>query len=392
MNAHSVLDHPAFERRFTPAHRELRERARSYFEPSRLGGMAGRPRGHLRKSQWEELGRQGFLGVSLPRRAGGERPRPAGRADPQRGGVAARRPRHLPRPALPDRDHRPLAGDRARRGGARPLSPRDDRRPPGRLRLRHRARRADGLDGGRATAASWWSTPASSTWSTAPTPTSASSPCKLDGEMATVLVEKERPGVRVLKVFDKLGTRAIDSAMIDFDGRSGCRSPISPLKRGVRQLMHWNKVMTTARFLMCADACFLHGCLLERILEYGGAADRRRPRPGELADQPARDRPGRRRPGADAGGPDRPLRAAGEQAQRGGRGRGAEVVLRRPRRRASPPSAPSCRGAPATCGTASSWAPRRRSSASRWRGGSLTTMKAIAGQALAYREELEALG
>src|SRR4029077_17729043 len=59
---------------------------------------------------------------------------------------------------------------------------------------------------------------------------------RLDGEMATVLVEKERPGVRVLEVFDKLGTRAIDSATIEFapvraigrgssSPRCGCRWP-----------------------------------------------------------------------------------------------------------------------------------------------------------------------
>ena len=47
--------------------------------------------------------------------------------------------------------------------------------------------------------------------------------------MATVLVEKERPGVRVLEVFDKLGTRSIDQARLDFDS---VRVPASNLLLG----------------------------------------------------------------------------------------------------------------------------------------------------------------
>lgn len=90
---------------------------------------------------------------------------------------------------------------------------------------------------------------------------------RLEGEMTTVLVEKTRPGVRIVTIFDKLGTRAIDSAMLEFDH---VRVPVANVasKRGVRQLMQWNKVMTVARFLMCADACLLHGRLLDRMLAY----------------------------------------------------------------------------------------------------------------------------
>lgn len=92
----------------------------------------------------------------------------------------------------------------------------------------------------------------------------------LDGQMATVLVEKDRPGVRVEKVFDKLGTRLIDSAALVFDA---VRVPLENLaiKRGVRQQMQWNKIMTTARFLMCVDAYLVHRRLLERVLAYGRA-------------------------------------------------------------------------------------------------------------------------
>jgi len=90
----------------------------------------------------------------------------------------------------------------------------------------------------------------------------------LDGELATVLVEKDRPGVSVLKVFDKLGTRCIDSVVIGFDD---VRVPAENLvsSRGVQQLIHWNMVMTRARFLISADAYFIHALALKRILEYG---------------------------------------------------------------------------------------------------------------------------
>src|SRR5688572_22732698 len=66
-----LLDQTAFERRFTPEHRELRQRARSYFQAPRLREWIGEPGGHLAKPQWEEFGRLGFLGASLPRELGG---------------------------------------------------------------------------------------------------------------------------------------------------------------------------------------------------------------------------------------------------------------------------------------------------------------------------------
>jgi alkylation response protein AidB-like acyl-CoA dehydrogenase len=89
----------------------------------------------------------------------------------------------------------------------------------------------------------------------------------IDGEAATVLVEKDQPGVRVDKVLDKLGTRAIDSAVLEF---GHVRVPIAhlALPRGVAHIMHWNRVMTVARFLMCADAYFLHAITLDRIVGY----------------------------------------------------------------------------------------------------------------------------
>jgi alkylation response protein AidB-like acyl-CoA dehydrogenase len=90
----------------------------------------------------------------------------------------------------------------------------------------------------------------------------------LDGEMATVLVEKNRPGVRIAKLFDKLGTRCIDSTIVEFaDVRVPATNVVS--RRGIQQLIHWNMVMTRARFLIGADAYFIHRKTLERMLDYG---------------------------------------------------------------------------------------------------------------------------
>ncbi|HEY2294533.1 MAG TPA: acyl-CoA dehydrogenase family protein [Thermoanaerobaculia bacterium] len=263
----ALLDHPAFARRLTPEHRELREHARSYFQPASLREWLAAPGGHLRKSQWAELGRQGLLGVSLPRELGGRGLGLLGalilsEAAAQLGDLgvslglhcqteitaswlatahdAAVRDRYLPE-MIAGR----LVGCACDTEPAGPLSA-TAVRDVGELVVN--ARKLYVVNGANADL--------------------CFVTLRLDGEMATVLVEKERPGVQVLKVFDKLGTRSIDSAMIDF---ADVRVPVANLsaKRGVRQLMQWNKVMTEARFLMCADACLLHALLLARILEHG---------------------------------------------------------------------------------------------------------------------------
>jgi alkylation response protein AidB-like acyl-CoA dehydrogenase len=212
---------------------------------------------------------------------------------------------------------------------------------------------------------------------------------RLEGEMATVLVEKERPGVRVLKVFDKLGTRSIDSAMLDF---ADVRVPAANLatKRGVRQLMHWNKVMTVARFLMCADACFLHGRLLARILEYGG----QRIVDGRALSSWPINRQALARAAADQ-----------ELMQAGLIDRFALLLSQK--NAVAEVAALKWFSVDRTARFAAFCAELQGGAGYMWdsefllaqaqilglkmAGGSLTTMQAIAGQALAYREELEAL-
>ncbi len=264
----ALLDQPFFARRLTLAHRELRERARRYFAAVRLADWTA-PGGHLAKARWAELGSRGWLAASLPRELGGAGlgllgalvvSEAASQLDDL--GIAlglhcqseiagawlataheaAVRDRYLPEM---------IAG--------RLVGCACDTEPDGELRATAVRDGGDLVVSGcklyvinGANADLCFVT------------------LRLAGEMATVLVEKDRPGVRVLKVFDKLGTRAIDSAMLEF---AEVRVPAANLstRRGVRQLMHWNKVMTAARFLMCADACLLHARLLGRILEYGAS-------------------------------------------------------------------------------------------------------------------------
>jgi len=384
----SLLDHPALERRFTPAHRELRERARRWFEPARLREWVAAPGGHLAKPQWEELGRLGFLGVSLPREVGGQGLGLLGalilsEAASRLGdlGIAlglccqteitahwlatahepAVRDRYLPAMvagrlvgcACDTEPDRRMESTAVRDGGELVVD----------------ARKLYVVNGANADL--------------------CFVTLKLDGEMATVLVEKERPGVRVLKVFDKLGTRSIDSAMIDFHA---VRVPAENLssKLGVRQLMHWNKVMTLARYLMCADACFLHGLLLARILEYGGARI--------VEGRPLASFPVNRHALARAAA-DQELMRAGlldcfEPLERG-RNAVAEVAalkwfcVDRAARFAA--LCAEMHGGAGYMWDSEFLIAQAQILGLKMAGGSLTTMKAIAGQALAYREELAAL-
>jgi len=384
----SLFDHPALERLFTLEHRELRERARSYFLPARLPDWLGAPGSHLTKAQWEELGRQEFLGVSLPRELGGQGLGLLGalilsEAASQLGDLgislglhcqteitaqwlatahtAEVRDRYLPEMiagrligcACDTEPGGPMASTAVRDGDELVVN----------------ARKLYVVNG--ANAALCFVT------------------LRVDGEMATVLVEKERPGVRVLKVFDKLGTRSIDSAMIDFHE---VRVPASHLaiKRGVRQLMHWNKVMTFARFLMCTDACFLHGRLLDRMLEYGRAR--------VIDGRPLASWPVNRHALARAAA-DQELMRAGlidcfEQLE-SSRNAVAEVAalkwfcVDRTSRFAA--LCAEMQGGAGYMWDSEFLLGQAQILGLKMAGGSLTTMKSIAGQALAYREELGAL-
>ena len=384
-----LLDHPAFARLFTPEHRELRERARGFFDPARLPGWLNGPGSHLAKSQWREFGRLGFLGLSLPRELGGHgqgllSALILSEAASQLGDLGISlglhcqteitahwlataheeevRSRYLPEMiagrlvgcACDTEPGHQMESTAVRDGGE----------------LVVHAHKLYIINGANADL--------------------CFVTLKLEGEMATVLVEKDRPGVRVLEVFDKLGTRSIDSVRIEF---SAVRVPAANLakKRGVRQLMHWNKVMTLARFLMCADAFFLHTFLLARILEYGGT---------RIVDgRPLASWPIHRHALARAAA-DQELMQAGLldcferlESQKNAVAEVAALKWFAVDRTALFAS----RCAEMQGGAGYMWGSELLRAEAQIRGlkmagGSLTTMLSIAGQALAYREELEALG
>ncbi len=389
----SVLDHPALQRCLTPEHRELRSRAGSYFDPARLREWVDGPGGYLRKAQWEELGRLGFLGVSLPRELGGQGLGLLGalilsEAAARLGDLgislglhcqteitahwlatahgAEVRDRYLPEMIAGRLVGCACDTEPAHDAGMASTAERDGEDGD---ELVVRARKLYVVNGANADL--------------------CFVTLKLDGESATVLVEKERPGVQVLKVFDKLGTRSIDQAMLAFDG---VRVPAANLsaKRGVRQLMHWNKVMTQARFLMCADACFLHRRLLDRMVEHGG---RRIVDGRPLASWPVN------RHALSRAAADQELMQAGLldcfELLESQKNAVAEVAalkwfcVDRTSRFAA--LCAELHGGAGYMWDSEFLVAQAQILGLKQAGGSLTTMKAIAGQALAYREELEAL-
>lgn len=262
-----LLDHPSMEQHFGPEHQRLRESVRSYFSDRRLRGWLRDPGGFLRKEQWLEFGRRGLLGVSLPEAQGGR-------------GLGLLGALILNEAMAPLSDlgltlgmhcqneitsywlataHQPEVRDRylPEMIAGRLVGCACDTEPTGHLESSAvpdgdevvvNARKLYVVNGYNADL--------------------CFVTVRLAGEPATVLVEKDRPGVAVKKVFDKLGTRSIDSAALVFDQ---VRVPACnvAIRTGVRQLMHWNRVMTVARFLMSADAYFAHGRLLARMLRFG---------------------------------------------------------------------------------------------------------------------------
>ncbi len=256
--------------RMTPAHHDLLTRATACFADGRFAGQRTGHGGYLDKAAWPELARQGLLGVSLPTAHGGQglgmlgslvlgeamsRSLEAGvlLAMHVHNDVAAYwlvssrqevlRERYLPRlldgslvACQADTDPSPAERATAVRDG-------DD--------LVVRGAKLFVINGAGADL------------------------CfvnvLLDKAPAIVLVEKGRPGVRVTTVYDKLGTRSVDSAAIEF---ADVRVPATHLvsRGGLGQALHWNRVMSRMRYLIAVDAYLSHQRLLAHIRDY--ATDR----------------------------------------------------------------------------------------------------------------------
>lgn len=384
----ALLDLPAFAESFTPEHRRLRERALAYFQPDCLPSWLTGPGGHLTKAQWAELGRQGFLGISIPREAGGQGLGLLGalilsEALAQLGDIGISLGMHCQTEITGHwlaTAHEPEVRDRFLPGmnAGRLIGCAADTEP-GR-EMESTAVRDGGdlvVNGRKIYVVNGFN--ADLCFVT----------LKLDGEMCTVLVEKERPGVRVAKVFDKLGTRSIDQALIEFDG---VRVPASHLatKRGVRQLMHWNKVMTLARFLMSADACLLHRRLLDRVLAYANGR--------KIDGRPLASWPVNRHALARAAA-DQALMTAGlidrfERLEEGGNAVAEVAALKWFCVDRTSSFAALC--SEMEGGAGYMWDSELLQGLAqilglKQAGGSLTTMLSIAGQAFVYRDELEAV-
>ncbi len=251
----------------TPAHEELRDRAMTYFTPQNLATWRHTPDGFIKKETWVEFGRHGFLGVSLARKLGGHGLGTLGGiiinealSQLEDAGLTlgmhvqneiacfwlgSARDTSLKKRFLPGLLSGELVGctcDTDLSGQADSLAFRKN----GQLVLQ--AQKAYIVNGANADL--------------------CFVSVLLEDKLATVLVEKDRPGVRILKTYDKFGTRAIDSVLIEFDG---VRVPESHVvsQRGLQQLLHWNMVMTRARFFIAADAYLIHCSLLAHILGYG---------------------------------------------------------------------------------------------------------------------------
>ncbi len=251
----------------TPAHDELRTRAMAYFTPQNLSAWRHSSDGYIRKETWEDFGSQGFLGVSLPRQVGGQGLGTLGGliinealSQLEDAGLtlgmhvqneiacywlASSQDPSLREHFLPGLLRGELVGctcDTEPSGQMESSA----RRENGDLVLE--ARKAYVVNGANADL--------------------CFVSVLLEGKLATVLVEKDRSGVQIAKTYEKFGTRAIDSVLIEFNG---VRVPETHVvsRRGLQQLLHWNMVMTRARFFIAADAYLIQRALLSQILDYG---------------------------------------------------------------------------------------------------------------------------
>ncbi|MFJ8005330.1 acyl-CoA dehydrogenase family protein [Streptomyces fagopyri] len=250
----------------TDAHRELGERARAYFTPRWLEQWRAAPGGPLRKDVWPELAERGFLGVSLSREHGGQGlgllgALVVGEALAQVGDSGVALGMHV---------HNEVAGewltsaaDPALRERYLPqllsgelLACQCDTDPSAQEpttavrdgdRLILRGQKKFVVNGAQADL--------------------CFVSARLDGQPAVVVVEKDAPGVRVTHAYDKLGTRSIDSALLEFDDVEVPADRVVA-RSGVSQLMRWNRVMSRMRFLIAVDAWLIHRMLLTHIVDY----------------------------------------------------------------------------------------------------------------------------
>jgi alkylation response protein AidB-like acyl-CoA dehydrogenase len=261
-----MLNNRVLAARLTPAHRELAAQASEYFTQEWLEKWRVDPDGHVHRDAWRDIATHGFLGVSLPRERGGQGLGLLGAmilaqalARTGDGGVA-----------LGMHVQNEIAAEWLASASNQSLR---DRILPGLLSGEMVACQCDTDPSAedRTTAVADGGDVVISGRKNFVVNGLNADLClvsvELAGKPAIVMVDKATAGVRVTHLYDKLGTRGIDSAAIEFDR---ARVPADQVlsRRGIGQLMLWNRVMARMRFLIACDALFIHRMLLDHIVKY----------------------------------------------------------------------------------------------------------------------------
>ncbi len=262
-----MLDHPHIAGDVRAEHRDLRQAACDFFTDRNVAGWCVRPDGFVAREFWNELGRQGFTGVSIPADMGGRGLALTGciallEAVSQLSDVGialglhvqnevtshwllVSRNRALTKKYLPELARGRLVGCTCHTD-TDPKNPTLVRRDGSLLRI----------------------TGSKSYVVNAVHADLCFVVGELDGQKVTVLLDKATPGVGVGEIYDKFGSRRIDQASIVFDDVA---VPVDNLVSapGIQQLLQWNHVMTRARFCTAVDAYYRLRDLLAEARKVG---------------------------------------------------------------------------------------------------------------------------
>jgi alkylation response protein AidB-like acyl-CoA dehydrogenase len=265
-----MLKHPEIERELSSLHRSLHREALAFFAEENLARFIDPARGFVTRGLWTELGRQGLLACSLPLELGGRNAGILGDivvkdALHQRcrdnglslgfhvhSIVATRWLMACPNVAL---RHRllPLAA----RGTLLFCTCYTDREPSEPTRAV-----AEGdtlvITGVKSFVVNGFNADVCMVTAL------------LDGRSSTIVVEKDRPGVSVTRLHDRLGNRLIDQVDVAFADVRVPRANVIA-ENPAQRLMLWNLVMTYARMFVALDAHQLVEGMLAKLAEYGKA-------------------------------------------------------------------------------------------------------------------------
>jgi len=265
-----MLSHPEIERELTPLHHSLRREALAFFAPDNLARFIDPQRGFVIRELWRELGRKRLLTCSLPAELGGRDAGVLGDVVVKdalhqccrdnglslgfhvHSTVAARWLMACPNLALRNR-LLPLAAN----GTLLFCTCYTDRDPSEPTRaVVHGDTLA--ISGVKSFVVNGYNADVCIVTAL------------VDGRSTTVVVEKDRPGVSVTRVHDRLGNRLIDQVDVAFADVRVPRANVIT-ENPAQRLMLWNLVMTHARFFVALDAHQLVESMSNKLREYGSA-------------------------------------------------------------------------------------------------------------------------